>query len=353
MRGSLRARVEGVWLALGGPACVQGETDLEDAGIFLDELEKLEEAGGLPDLAVLADKLEKLWALPDVEAGPGAVEIMTVHKAKGLEWDTVIVPGLDRAPRSGERKLFTWKDFRSSPRRRGPSLLIAPINEAGSDGDPLYEYVRNLNKEAEDIEAGRLFYVAATRARSRLHLLACAKPGEEGGPKSPNKRSLLHKAWFQAEHQFPASIQDTETEAADPVSPPQFLRRLPAGYRVPPPPPAAAWEALPEGRDAAGQIEFSWAGETARHVGTVVHRWLQRIAEDRAEGLGREARRFPAPAFRARPAPARRRGTGPRRGIGGFFHERIRYPTSAAGGSSARTPRRRASTASARASGRW
>ncbi|HEY8069036.1 MAG TPA: UvrD-helicase domain-containing protein [Burkholderiales bacterium] len=278
MRGSLRARVEGVWLALGGPACVQGETDLEDAGIFLDELEKLEEAGGLPDLAVLADKLEKLWALPDVEAGPGAVEIMTVHKAKGLEWDTVIVPGLDRAPRSGERKLF---DFKSLAENR---LLLAPINEAGSDGDPLYEYVRNLNKEAEDIEAGRLFYVAATRARSRLHLLACAKPGEAGGPKAPSKRSLLYKAWFEAEHQFPASIPDANTVVVEPAPPPQFLQRLPAGYGVPPAPPAVAWEALPEGRDQEERPDFDWAKEPARLAGIVVHAWFQRIAEDELRG---------------------------------------------------------------------
>ena len=32
------------------------------------------------------------------------------------------------------------------------------------------------------------------------------------------------------------------------------------------------------------EIEFSWAGETARHVGTVVHRWLQRIADDALAG---------------------------------------------------------------------
>lgn len=166
------ARVEGVWLALGGPACVQGPTDLEDAEIFLDELERLEEAGGLPDLEVLQEKLEKLWALPDVNAGPDAVEIMTIHKAKGLEFDNVIVPGLDRAPRTGDRPLFAWKQLSSS-------LLLAPITETGGDQEPLYEYVRELNKEAEDVEAGRLFYVAATRARSRLHLLACAKPNDD------------------------------------------------------------------------------------------------------------------------------------------------------------------------------
>jgi ATP-dependent exoDNAse (exonuclease V) beta subunit len=278
LRGSLRARVEGAWLALGGPACVQGQTDLEDAEIFLDELERLEEAGGLPDLEALEDKLEKLWALPDVNAGPDAVEIMTIHKAKGLEWDTVIVPGLDRAPRAGERKLFDFKSL------SGNALLLAPINETGADGDALYEYVRDLNKEAEDIEAGRLFYVAATRARSRLHLLACAKPNEEGGPKLPNRRSLLFRAWFEAEHQFPASVPDANAKPAAPAPPPQFLRRLSANYRVPPPSAPAAWEAPPEGRDPAGHIEFSWASETARHVGTVVHRWLQRIAEDELRG---------------------------------------------------------------------
>jgi ATP-dependent exoDNAse (exonuclease V) beta subunit len=32
------------------------------------------------------------------------------------------------------------------------------------------------------------------------------------------------------------------------------------------------------------EIEFSWAGETARHIGSVVHRWLQHIAEDEVSG---------------------------------------------------------------------
>jgi len=279
LRGTLRDRVEGTWLALGGPACVEDATDLEDAGIFLDELEKLEEAGGLPDLALLQDKLEKLWALPDVNAGPDAVEIMTIHKAKGLEFDTVIVPGLDRAPRSGERQLLLWK-------QTAASLLLAPINEAGSDGDPIYEFVRGLEKEAEDIEAGRLFYVAATRAISRLHLLGCAKANEAGEAKPPNKRSLLAKAWFAAAGHFPKAEIVDDLIAGNPeekLLENAKLRRLPADFRLPPPPAPAKWAAPPEGREEE-RIEFSWAGETARHVGTVVHRWLQRIAEDQLKG---------------------------------------------------------------------
>jgi ATP-dependent helicase/nuclease subunit A len=38
-----------------------------------------------------------------------------------------------------------------------------------------------------------------------------------------------------------------------------------------------------EGKEEA-EIEFSWVGETARHVGTVVHRWLQCIAADEMQG---------------------------------------------------------------------
>jgi len=279
LRGTLRDRVEGAWLALGGPACVEDATDLEDAGIYLDELEKLEQAGGLPELALLEDKLEKLWALPDVDAGPDAVEIMTIHKAKGLEFDTVIVPGLDRAPRTGDRQLLLWK-------QAGARLLLAPINQTGSGKDPIYEFVRDLDKEAEDIEAGRLFYVAATRAISRLHLLGVARPNEAGEAKPPQKRSLLAKAWFAAAAHFPiepaveVSISDSSIQKAPETN---FLRRLPASFQLPPPPAPAQWAAPPEGREE-DRIEFSWAGETARHVGTVVHRWLQRIAQDQLKG---------------------------------------------------------------------
>jgi superfamily I DNA/RNA helicase len=61
--------------------------------------------------------------------------------------------------------------------------------------EPLYKYVRLLDWEAEDIEAGRLFYVAATRAQSRLNLLGCVKVTEDGVVKLPSRRSLLGLAW--------------------------------------------------------------------------------------------------------------------------------------------------------------
>jgi len=277
LRGTLRDRVEGVWLALGGPACLSDPTDLEDAEIFFDELERLEEAGELEHFEALAESLDKLFALPDVEAGPEAVEIMTIHKAKGLEFDTVIVPGLDRPPRSGMKPLFAWRSL------AGGGLLLAPIDETGGDQEPLYQYVRKLDREAEDIEAGRLFYVAATRAKSRLHLLGCVSVDEDGVLKLPPRRSLLGLAWEALGDRLslPTAVA-AEPQQKESLSINE-LRRLPADFRLPAAPQAVAWQAPEEGREEEAP-PFDWAKETVRHAGIVVHAWLARIAEDELKG---------------------------------------------------------------------
>ncbi len=279
-RGTLRERVEGAWLALGGPACLGGEpgdpSALEDAGVYLDALEELEEAGEV-DFARLEETLDELYAQPDPAAGESDLQIMTIHKAKGLEFDTVIVPGLQRGPGRIDTPLIRWKEV------PGPSLLLAPIKETGSDDEPAYKYLADLDREAEDTEAARLLYVAATRAISRLHLMACAKTDDEGAVKPPTKRSLLARAWKVAREHFPDTLARPAESAAAAALPPQTLRRLPADFKLPDPPPPAQWSAPLAGRDEE-PIEFSWAGESARHVGTVVHRWLQRMAEDSLQG---------------------------------------------------------------------
>jgi ATP-dependent exoDNAse (exonuclease V) beta subunit len=277
-RGSLRERVEGVWLALGGPACVASATDLEDAEIYLDELESLERAGELEDLAALNESLRQLYALPDLEATDDDLQIMTIHKAKGLEFGTVIVPGLDKGPGRSDTPLFLFRE-------RSSGLLLAPMRESGAEEDLAYRYLRNLEVEAEDLEAARLLYVAATRAENRLHLLACTKCEDDGSPRAPATRSLLARAWPVAEAHYARMVP--EQLAMDfmhaPRAPFTTLARLALDVERVPLPPAARWTAPPE-RSREEQIEFSWAGETARHVGTVVHRWLQQIAEDELHG---------------------------------------------------------------------
>src|SRR3954469_16342077 len=137
-RGSLRERVEGVWLALGGPACVADKTELEDAERYLDTLEALEADGPLTDLSRIDEALDKLYALPDVEATDDDVQIMTIHKAKGLEFGTVIVPGLDSSPGGGDPDLLLFNEIVGSS---AGGAVRRPRSESSSPnalvGDPV------------------------------------------------------------------------------------------------------------------------------------------------------------------------------------------------------------------------
>jgi ATP-dependent exoDNAse (exonuclease V) beta subunit len=288
-RAPLREQVAGAWFALGGPACVDRETDLEDAEVFFRHLDRCEEAGELPDRAVFEEGLAELFALPDVDADD-SLQIMTVHKAKGLEFDVVIVPGLERPPRNEDKKLLLWAE---QPEAEGGSgLLLAPINATGEDDDAIYRWVADFHAQRQALEDGRLLYVAATRARRQLHLLgsAAVKRDEEGvrSPKPPSPRSLLGKLWPVVEAEFRTALSAApEAEpapAAQSPRPDQRLRRLPAGWALPAAPPPAHWTPPPDPARAQDELEFSWAGETARRIGSVVHRWLQRIAEDGCAG---------------------------------------------------------------------
>jgi len=294
LRGPLRERVENTWLALGGPACVADDTDLEDAEIYLDYLEESEEAGELADPAAFERGLGELYALPDLHAAPDDPQVLTIHKAKGLEFDTVIVPGLGSGTGRDERKLFVWLERPALEGAGRSRLLLAPINPTGSDKDATYEYIRRLDREKESHEDARLLYVAATRAKKHLHLLGDVglETGTGGaGLDSPRKGSLLARLWPAVEGDFieaaRSSLLDEKRAArstGDSEVINQDLRRLPADWKRPDPPPGAVWTAPPDRAREQDAIEFSWVGETARHVGAVVHRWLQRIAEDELRG---------------------------------------------------------------------
>ena len=303
-RQSLRVTVEAAWHALGGPGCIEDATDLEDAVVYLDYLEAHEEAGSLPALAALEEGLAKLYALPDLKADD-TLQIMTIHKAKGLEFDCVIIPGLGRSSHPSDKQLFLWTEqprvkLFAGDSNEGSDLLLAPIQETGADADRIYSWLEKLDGEKARFEDERLLYVAATRARRRLHLLGSTGvvyDDGEGGfkPKPPAGKTLLNKIWpvvqpvyaDAAAHMMASdscSISDGEESRKEKKpSVDQSLRRLVSDWVLPAAPPPVRWNAQREIMPARGEIEYSWAGETARHIGTIVHRWLRRIAEDGVE----------------------------------------------------------------------
>jgi len=283
-RFGLRDTVERAWHALGGPATVESAREVDEAEAYFDALADLEtRAAGPVDLERLGRALESLYA-PSRERPDVRVELLTVHKAKGLQYDTVIVPALERLPGRDPRRLLHWLKLPVAGR---DELVVAPVEHTGGDPNLLYAWLESLEREKLMQERRRLLYVAATRAERWLHLFGSAQVQDKDGSlavRQPPGNSALGLLWPVVEALFDARLAelgDVEGEvAAEPTRDPP-LRRLPADWRPPPAPRAPEVVSRAVARAApAATVEFDWATETARHVGTVVHRELQRAARD-------------------------------------------------------------------------
>ena len=292
-RATLRRWIEGAWLALGGPATVTDLADLDNARMFFELLETLDDGGDVTDFTALADGVDSLFAAPD----PGAderLQMMTIHKAKGLQFDTVIVPGLGRGTRGDSKQLLKW--YERFNRKGETDLLIAPISASTERAtDASYAAIQQLLEARNSHENERLLYVAATRARRRLHLLGHAKVDRDGEC-SAASRSLLATLWPAVAEEFAAAVAAANHDASTMnvqsqqlslalKGPEAGIRRLSSTWHTPPPSASVEHAAMPDRtrvNAASYDVEFLWAGQTARHVGVVVHRVLQRIA---AEGM--------------------------------------------------------------------
>jgi ATP-dependent helicase/nuclease subunit A len=283
-RYSLRDWIERCWHSLGGPATLQTEQDLDDAAAFFARLEELDEGADLADVARLGEQLQDLFARPqltDHVVGECRVEIMTLHKSKGLEFDTVILPSLERSGGRDQIKLLRWARIAGL---QATGLILAPATATGAETDPIYHWLKCWEGKRTAFERGRQLYVAATRARRHLHLLGSAgvSASKEGvSVRRPKSGTLLALLWPSVVQHFETALQksvnhaDATTQAAAPL----LLRRLPLQWQPPQSQPAVFVAALATLTTNQEQPEFDWAGETSRHIGTVVHRELQRLAE--------------------------------------------------------------------------
>ena len=124
-RLSLRNCVEQLWLKLGGPATLHSSTDLDDVRSYLDLLEDWQVAGTVKDWDAFQQAADKLFAAPNAgETDQPSIQIMTIHKSKGLEFDHVLLPGLSKTPKSGDRQLLRWQQHIDQQGQQ--SLIMAP-----------------------------------------------------------------------------------------------------------------------------------------------------------------------------------------------------------------------------------
>ena len=279
-RQPLAATVRGTWLALGGPACLAEPSDLDAAERFFALLAEHAPGADVADWNAFLDALGATF----VETGAGAearVRIMTLHRAKGLEFDVVIMPGLAEPPGSGPPQLLRW-------RRRAAGLLLAPIAARHvdlADLDPVYAYLSKLTAAGDAAELVRLLYVGSTRARKRLHLTAVlgTEPDDDGRLRwrKPSRNTALAALWPALEAELAPPRPGAPAPAPSRTATGVPLLRLPADWRVPSLP-AALPVVAPPRAVVQEPVDFDWVRETARQIGIVAHRLLRRCA---AEGL--------------------------------------------------------------------
>jgi ATP-dependent exoDNAse (exonuclease V) beta subunit len=262
------AWVEECWDRLGGPRVYPEPSDRADTERLFRLLETLAPYGSL-DPVELESRLAELYAAPS--GGGPSVEVMTIHKSKGLEFETVILAGLHKTPRGDQAPLMRIE-------QSGGELLLGPIKPRAQDEhDPVSIYLAAREKKRAAYEADRLLYVALTRARKQLHLIGELRLDEAGmAIEPPSKNSMLGRLWSQMrEPEVPPSTQDQDVEptstsrVAD-----RFLIRMQG----------ASIAETGDIRLAAGGRNTPWnwkLGESDESViGTVAHAWLERIGRD-------------------------------------------------------------------------
>ena len=172
---SLGTWLEQVWLRLGGQDCVDetGRANLDLLWKCIDELEN-----GEPDLLGrgIEAALAKLAAQPDPAASSDhGVQLMSIHKSKGLEFEVVIVPDLQAGCARGERRLLSWLERGLAAADESGDItefLVAPLPSKGAESGKCKLWVDRVYRAREAQEMRRILYVAATRAREHLHLFA-------------------------------------------------------------------------------------------------------------------------------------------------------------------------------------
>lgn len=229
-RMPMRRWLESTWLQLGGGKCLIKAGDNRDIQVFFDLVEKVSRNGSL-DIAALELAMQKLYAKPDIEADE-SLQFLTIHKSKGLQFDTVILPALNRPPRNSDNELVLWQEVTINHHLH---LIAAPLTMTkngrtkNNAAPSVYDFLKGLEAQRSDNEIVRLLYVATTRTERCLHLIASVQTNAKGEIK-PKAKSLLKVLWPAVEEDFKLASPLGNQAAKPLVDFPQFkpqLQRLP------------------------------------------------------------------------------------------------------------------------------
>ena len=282
---NLRNLIEQLWIDLGGPATLINQRDIYDIRRYLDLLESWQQAGSITDWNEFTTAVDNLYAQPIKNIGDDSappIQIMTIHKAKGLEFDQVILPGLSKSPKSDDNPLLRWQEQVDDD--NNSSLLLAALGPYDEDNDQIYSYLKYEQSTRTVLENTRVLYVAATRAVRQLHLFGKLNPTKDSYQK-PAKNSLLASIWptlksliDQSGYTVTRLDDSTQKDISDNPIGINYLRRLGSDF-IPVSMPKDMMS-LGVNTQYANNVKTESLDFRARHLGTALHRTLKQIASD-------------------------------------------------------------------------
>jgi ATP-dependent helicase/nuclease subunit A len=195
--------IRGVWLMLNGPACLWEQADVIDVQAFFSCLDSLDKRNQFSPERMCVE-IEKLFAAPDADGEQ--LQMMTIHKSKGLEFDTVILLGLGTAigGNNSEKPLLLWEEVSINKQTENHTELLAapfiPKSARDLDSVSVYDFLEAREKLRDANEDARVLYVAATRAERKLHLVGFATQGKD--EIKPAANTPLALLWPAVSHYF-------------------------------------------------------------------------------------------------------------------------------------------------------
>lgn len=271
---TLRERVETLWGALGGPAILVTDSQLDAAFAYLAALDELENRGHLDNPA----QLEHLLEARKVTGGKAGarVVVMTIYSSKGLEFDHVLMPGMNVGSQNDTAPSLRIEA--GEVNGQGAVMFSAIASRATPDVDPKGQLLAQLETQRSENELKRLLYVATTRAKHSLHLFVSTETTAKGERwRSPTRNTLQRAIWPEALERLPTPELSMGHSAEDAPETPVFAapQRVRAERRY-----QSQSEPVPVGGSPVVETEtVNLKVETsARHIGTVVHEWMRRLA---------------------------------------------------------------------------
>lgn len=197
--------IRGIWLMLNGTSCLWMPEDVIDVQAFFRCLDALDRKNAFSPER-MDFEITKLFAAPDAHGE--TLQMMTIHKSKGLEFDTVILPGLGTATggNNSDKPLVLWEEVNVGSARELLAAAYVPKGLRDKDKVSPYDYLEVREKARDDNESARVLYVAATRVERKLHLIGIANQNSKG-ELNPVKNTYLDLLWDAVKPMFEDAAQ--------------------------------------------------------------------------------------------------------------------------------------------------